>query len=67
MQRRTKYLKLPFQFDTEKLAYDLSLILDGKWMPHFNTSGYTGDWNVISLYADDGDDSNIFAHPTSKQ
>lgn len=66
MQRRTKYLKLPFQFDTEKLAYDLSLILDGKWMPHFNTSGYTGDWNVISLYAESGDDSNIFAHPTSK-
>jgi hypothetical protein len=61
MQKNTKYLKLPFQFDEEKLAYDLSLILDGKWVPHFNTTGYSGDWKAISLYANGGDDSNIIA------
>ena len=65
MQEKTKYLKLPFQFDKEKLVYDLSLILDRKWIPHFNTTGYNGDWKVISLYAKRGDDSNIFAFPTS--
>ncbi|APG66356.1 aspartyl beta-hydroxylase [Tenacibaculum todarodis] len=61
MQNRTKYLKLPFQFDTEKLVHDLSLIFDKKWVSHFNTTGYTGDWKVISLYAVDGNESNIFA------
>ena len=65
MQNKTKYLKLPFQFDKDKLTHDLSLILDSKWIPHFNTNGYSGDWKVISLYADGGDDSNIFALPTS--
>ena len=65
MQKQTKYLKLPFQFDTEKLIQDLLLIFDGKWIPHFNTTGYRGDWKVISLYAYGGDDSNIFALSTS--
>jgi hypothetical protein len=65
MQNKTKYLKLPFQFDKEKLVNDLSLILEKKWIPHFNTNGYSGDWKVISLYAYGGDDSNIFALPTS--
>lgn len=65
MQERTKYLRLPFQFDTESLIRDLSLILDGKWTAHFNTQGYTGNWKVISLYAKQGDDSNIFAFPNA--
>lgn len=65
MQNATTYLKLPFQFDEEKLVHELSLILEGKWIPHFNTAGYSGDWKVISLYAEGGDDSNIFALSTS--
>jgi hypothetical protein len=56
---------LPFQFDKEKLVHDLSLILGGKWIPHFNTADYTGDWNVISLYAPKGEESNIHALSTS--
>ena len=65
MQKRTKYLRLPFQFDKEKLVKDLSLIFDDKWVSHFNTTGYSGDWKVISLYAHNGDASHIFALPTS--
>ena len=60
----TTYLKLPFQFNKEKLVHDLSLLLDRTWTPHFNAKGYEGDWKVISMYADDGDESNIFAHPS---
>lgn len=60
-QKITKYLKLPFQFDKEKLARDLSLVLENKWIPHFNTGGYEGEWNVISLMAPGGNESNIFA------
>lgn len=62
MQHTTKSLQLPFEFDTEKLLHDLSLILESKWIPHFNTNGYNGAWKVIPLYAKNGDASNIFAH-----
>ncbi|MEP1489153.1 MAG: aspartyl/asparaginyl beta-hydroxylase domain-containing protein [Algibacter sp.] len=64
MQKNTTYLKLPFQFNKEKLVHDLSLILDGNWISHFNTTGYNGDWKVISLYAPNGVESNIFALST---
>lgn len=66
MQTNTRYLKLPFQFDEEKLVRDLSCIPDEQWIPHFNTSGYTGAWKAISLYAPNGDASNIFALPSQE-
>ena len=44
---------------------DLSLILDKNWVSHFNTDGYNGDWKAISLYAHNGEESNIFALPTA--
>ena len=67
MKEITTYLKLPFQFNEEKLIHDLSLILDVNWIPHFNTADYNGDWKVISLYAPNGEQSNIFSlsSPTS--
>jgi len=64
-QKITTYLKLPFQFDEEKLVQDLSLLLDRKWTPHFNTSDYEGNWKAISLYAEDGDEANIAALPNT--
>lgn len=60
-QAITTYLQLPFQFIEEKLVADLQLLLASDWIPHFNTSGYTGSWNSIALYAVDGDQQNIFA------
>ncbi|MAN28730.1 MULTISPECIES: aspartyl/asparaginyl beta-hydroxylase domain-containing protein [Mesonia] len=65
MQKHTKYLKFPFRFNKEKLIQDLSLILDRNWIAHFNKSGYDGDWKVISLYAHNGDESNIYALSTA--
>ncbi len=64
-QEITKYLKFPFQFSSEKLVRDLSLIVDENWIPHFNKADYNGDWKVISLYAHNGDELDIFAHSTS--
>lgn len=58
----TKYLKFPIQFDVERLVEDLSRTMEDKWIPHFNTGGYVGNWNAISLYAKDGNEQNIFAH-----
>ena len=61
MYEITKYLKLPFQFDEQKLVHDLSLIIENKWIAHFNTGGYEGEWKAIPLYASDGNEANIFA------
>jgi quercetin dioxygenase-like cupin family protein len=58
----TTYLKFPIQFDEERLVVDLSRVMEDKWIPHFNTGGYVGNWNAISLYAKDGNEQNIFAH-----
>lgn len=63
-QKITKYLKLPFSFDEDKLVNDLSLIFQNKWIPHFNTSGYEGDWKVIPLYTKNGNEEHIFALST---
>jgi len=56
----TKYLKFSFQFNEERLNEDLALITENKWVPHFNTGGYTGNWKVISLYSADGTEQNIY-------
>ncbi len=55
-------LKLPFQFDKEKLENDLVTLLASNWKPHFNNRVYEGNWNSIALYAVDGDQSNIYAN-----
>jgi hypothetical protein len=47
------------------LISDLSLVLDKNWVSHFNTDGYNGGWKAISLYANNGDESNIFAFSTT--
>lgn len=57
----TKYLKFPLQFDEQRLVKDLSLAMESQWVPHFNTGGYTGNWNAVSLYAKEGNEQNIFA------
>lgn len=58
----TKYLKFPIQFDEQLLVSDLRRAMDGQWIPHFNTGGYTGNWKAVSLYAAKGNEQNIFAH-----
>lgn len=57
----TRYLKFPMQFDEQRLAEDLSRTMESQWVPHFNTGGYTGNWNAVSLYAKGGNEQNIFA------
>lgn len=61
MQQLTRYLKFPVQFDESQLLKDLSDIMDSAWVPHFNTGGYSGNWNAIPLYSQNGEAGNIFA------
>jgi len=56
-------LILPFLFNEKKLLKDLSALTNTKWIPHFNTFGYTGNWKALPLYASSGNASNIFALP----
>lgn len=65
-QKIIRHLRFPVQFDPEKLVGDLSLVMKSEWIPHFNTGGYVGNWNVIPLYAKDGNEKNIFV-PLSDQ
>ncbi len=57
----TRFLKLPFTFDAERLNNEVAMLLQGDWIPHFNKGGYTGDWNSIALLAPKGNAANIFA------
>lgn len=57
-----RHLKLPFECNVKELQIELEAILQQKWIPHFNTEGYEGNWKSIALYAPQGDAANILAH-----
>src|SRR5260221_8531210 len=43
------YLKLPFQFDVQRLKADLNAIPAEAWIAHFNTVDYEGQWSGAAL------------------
>jgi hypothetical protein len=57
-------LKFPFTFDPQRLRADLALIADDEWLPHFNTSYYSGDWSGVSLRSVGGK-STLYPDPTA--
>ncbi len=42
-------IKLPFSFDVEKMQQDLQSLNNTKWVKHFVTQNYQGDWSIIPL------------------
>ena len=56
------FLQLPFSFDIKRLLLDFENCLKYSFIPHFNTSNYSGDWNSISLRSSDGQIQSIHAH-----
>ncbi|MBW4889833.1 aspartyl/asparaginyl beta-hydroxylase domain-containing protein [Mucilaginibacter sp. HMF5004] len=38
-----------------------SILANGTWLPHFNTNGYEGSWEVLTLRSPGGKADNIFA------
>lgn len=60
-----KYLKFPLQFDATLMFSELQANIQQQWVPHFNTGGYEGNWNVLSLYAVGGKADTIFVPLTS--
>jgi len=47
-------IKIPF-IDTD------TAFINDKWLPHFNTAGYEGNWEVLTLRSPGGNADNIFA------
>ena len=64
---KTKYLKLPFLFEEDKLVNDLQQLLASDWIPHFNQQGYSGEWNSLPLYAPGGNPNNISAYADGEE
>jgi hypothetical protein len=44
-------LRLPFDFEPDRLAADMANFSQGTWIEHFVKQNYDGDWSVIPLRA----------------
>ncbi len=60
-------IKLPLQFDPERLQADLMKIVGGEFIPHFNTAYYQGDWSVVPFRSTSGRADQIYPDPTAKE
>ena len=47
-------LRLPLDFDADRLSADMAAIAGGGWISHFVRQNYEGDWSVIPLRAQAG-------------
>ena len=54
------FLKLPFNFDTDKLKDELKKV-NKNFIKHINRGIYSGEWSAISLRSMDGKENNINA------
>jgi aspartyl/asparaginyl beta-hydroxylase (cupin superfamily) len=54
-------IKLPLQFDTEKLKADINQFAESDWILHYNKRDYDGDWHIIALKAVEGNKYKIFS------
>jgi len=59
--------QLPFHFDVSGLRSELENLQNSEWMPHFNTSYYSGNWNGIALRSPGGKTQSIYPMPHSEE
>ena len=56
------FSKLNLNINVHLLQHELNDLLTGnKWMPHYNTADYTGNWHVLPLRTPGGNSDNPFA------
>jgi quercetin dioxygenase-like cupin family protein len=56
------FSKLNLNINIHSLQKELNDLLNGnKWMPHYNTADYAGNWHVLPLRTPDGKAENPFA------
>lgn len=54
-------VKLPLQFDVEKLKGDINRFTESDWILHYNKRDFEGDWHIIALKAVEGNKYKIFS------
>ena len=59
-------VKLPLRFDAVRMQADLTRIMAGEFVPHFNQAGYQGDWSAVPLRSIGGRADHIYPDPTAK-
>jgi hypothetical protein len=55
----SSYLRLPLEFDVNRLQQDLEKISVHEWIPHFNQNAYDSGWSCVSLRAIAGKSGHI--------
>ncbi|MBY4677672.1 hypothetical protein [Marinobacterium arenosum] len=49
-----RYLRLPLQFDVERLQQDLAKLRHHPWIEHLNRHAHDGGWRALPLRSVDG-------------
>ena len=57
----TRFLRLPFAFEADRLADDLAQCLRTAWTKHVNQRDYAGDWTGIALRSTTGTAGDILS------
>ncbi len=60
MKTIIKYCLLPFKFDTAAMLDEVAILQD-KWLMHYNTQDYSGEWKAIPLRSSNGSAENALA------
>ncbi|WP_310557471.1 aspartyl/asparaginyl beta-hydroxylase domain-containing protein [Flavobacterium sp.] len=61
MSELIRSIKFPLVFDTKRLKQDVENVMSQKWINHYNTNDYKGDWSSIALMSQGGKSDNIYA------
>lgn len=60
-------IRLPLQFDADRLQADLGHVQQSAWTAHFNQHIYEGDWSVVPLRAVPGSPIPHFSIPYERR
>lgn len=60
-------LKLPLNFDAERLKADAAQFGPPDWVPHFNKGYYEGDWSGIALRSSKGALVGLYPDPAATE
>jgi Aspartyl/Asparaginyl beta-hydroxylase len=57
---------LPLRFDLSALRNEVEVLPPDEWVPHFNTTYFTGDWSGVALRSVEGRERWLYPDPTMR-
>lgn len=60
-----KYIRLPFQFDVQRLQEEVTALASQPWPMHYQKLHYSGNWSAIPLRSINGEADNVIISPHS--